>query len=337
MAKLPPSLKDGTTLLDVHTHVGVDPKLYLKNSSPYCRSLDAAYQDAVEVGINRTVCFPWVTSLYYDLQKLAASGEVCISGNGVGDAPFHFENEHMLRELYEIFPEYTSHFVPFAIVDTLRETKEQVRVLDKLLDRFSFYGIKVHPRDTAAQILTLDHEGTPILDFARAHDFPILIHASATDIDPLSRIGDVYALARKHPDLRWCAAHFCGFNEALFDEANAIDNMWVDSAAMSIGCGTVLDGLNVYESGPAKLAADYARPEDVFRVMAEKYPDTFMFGTDNPAHSWIDVTTLKSGETLRLDLRSSMAEEVDMMSLIDGELRDKVGFRNALRFIEGSD
>jgi len=335
MATLPDSLKKGMTLLDVHTHVGVDPKLYLGHSLPFCRSIDVSRAEATAVGISHSACFPWVTSLYYDLQELARTGNVVISGNGVGDAPYHFENEQMLRQLYETFPEYVSGFIPFVIVDTLRETRKQVEILSVLLEKYPFYGIKIHPRDAQAHIMTLDAEGAPILEFARKHDFPILIHGAATDIDPLSQVNDILELATRHPDLRWCPAHFCGFNEALFDRADKMNNVWVDSAAMSIGCDTVLEGMAIYETGPAKIDADYSRPEDVFRALAERFPDSFMFGTDNPAHTWIDTTTYASGETVRFALRSSMEREKNMLSLISGETLEKVSYRNALAFIEG--
>lgn len=334
MAKLPDTLKTDMTLLDVHSHVGVDPRLYMNHSLPFCRSLDVSRAEAESVGITHSVCFPWVTSLYYDLRELAA-GNVVIKGTGIGDAPYHFENEQMLRQLYETFPEFIPHFIPFAIVDTLRETEKQVEILSGLLEQFPFYGIKVHPRDAQAQILTLENEGAPILEFARKHDFPILIHGSATDIDPLSQVTDILDLARRHSDLRWCPAHFCGFNEGLFEQADAIPNVWVDSAAMSIGCDTVMKGMAIYETGPAKFDADYALPEDVFRVIAERFPDTFMFGTDNPAHSWIDTTTYASGQVVKFELRSSMARERKLLSLLDGEAMEKVSYRNGLAFIEG--
>ena len=335
MATIPDVIKKDLSILDVHTHVGVDPKLYLSHSLPYCRSIDVAYREAVEVGIGATVCFPFITSLYYDLKILADTGDVEITGNGIGRAPYHFENEHMLRQLYELFPEYADHFIPFVIVDTLRETEEQVRVLDDLLSTFPFYGIKIHPRDAQAHVATLSKEGQPILDFAQAYDFPILIHACSTHIDPLSSIRDIFCLARRYPSLRWCAAHFCGFHQELFDEADRIDNLWVDSAAMSIGCDSVLEGYDVYENGPEKIAGDYNKPEEIFFSMAERYPDTFMFGTDNPAHSWIAVTKFSSGKVERFEMKSTMEREISLLSLVKGEHLEKIACRNALRFIEG--
>ena len=335
MAKLPTTIKSGIELIDVHTHVGVDPRLYLGHSLPFCRSFDVSRAEAAGVGISHSVCFPWVTSLYYDLQELAKTGNIVISGNGVGDAPFHFENEQMLRQLYETFPEFVPRFIPFVIVDTMRETAKQVEILAGLLEKYPFYGIKVHPRDAQAHVMTLDSEGAPILEFARAHDFPILIHGSATAIDPLSRVDDILELATRHPHLRWCPAHFCGFNESIFERADKMDNVWVDSAAMSIGCDAVLEGMAVYETGPARIEADFSRPEDVFRALAERFPDSFMFATDNPAHTWIDTSVYASGETVSYKLRSSMEREKKMLSLLSGEILEKVSYRNALAFIEG--
>ena len=49
--------------------------------------MDVSHAEALSVGISHSVCFPWVTSLYYDLQELAKSGNVVLSGNGIGDAP----------------------------------------------------------------------------------------------------------------------------------------------------------------------------------------------------------------------------------------------------------
>ena len=49
--------------------------------------MEVSHAEALSVGISHSVCFPWVTSLYYDLQELAKSGNVVLSGNGIGDAP----------------------------------------------------------------------------------------------------------------------------------------------------------------------------------------------------------------------------------------------------------
>ncbi len=168
MAKLPGLLKQNIKLLDIHAHVGVDPLLYFTHSFPYSHSLRDSFEAGQRVGITHSVVFPWVTSFYYHLPSLMR-GKVLLGGK-VGRAPFHFENEQMLRQLYEIFPSYIPRYIPFVIVDTLREVRKQVRVLETLLRKYPFYGLKVHPRATQAPVVTLRKDGKLLLEFARAHE-----------------------------------------------------------------------------------------------------------------------------------------------------------------------
>lgn len=330
MSRLPSYLKRNIRLIDIHSHVGVDPLLYLTKSFPYCNDLRRSRDDCLRVGVSHSVVFPWVTSVYYHPPSLQ-KGKVRVGGK-VGDAPFHFENEQMLHQLYEIFPSYKNMFIPFPLVDTMRETRQQVRVLDRLLRKYPFYGLKVHPRATQVHVLTLGREGKVILDFARANNFPILIHATPSVLDPLSQITDIFQLARENPKIRFCAAHFCGFHQKLFEEADRMDNVWVDSAAMSIGCDLVLQKSKVYISGREKIPSDYRSPPKVFAELAQRYSDTFIWGSDNPAHTWV---TPAQGNFQRLELWGSMEREKALLKNVRGRLLQKVAVDNALAFIEG--
>ena len=121
MAKLPARLRRGIRLLDVHTHSGIEPLGYLSHGFPFCLSLRESREQNLRIGTTHAVVFPFCTTLYYHLPSLQ---QVKIKlGGRSGQAPFHFENEHLLRQLYDLFPDYTRMFIPFAIVDTLRETR----------------------------------------------------------------------------------------------------------------------------------------------------------------------------------------------------------------------
>lgn len=334
MARLPKFLREGIRLLDVHTHTGVSPQLYLSHAFPYCQSLRDAHDQNVRAGITHAVVFPLCESLYYHLPSLAQN-KIRTKG-GIGKAPFAFENEHLLRQLYQMFPQYRSMFIPFVMVDTLRETKQQVRLLEKLIDTWPFYGIKVHPRATRARMSTLGREGRPILDFARAHDLPFMVHAAyPKSPDPLSLLSDLFALAREHPKLRFCGAHFAGFHRATFEEANLLDNVWIDSAAMVIGCECVRRKIRIYECDSEKVPSDYNDPPAVFAELARRYPDTFMWGSDNPFHTWVSSQRLVNGKWSHCKLWSTLEQEVALLRDVKGALRRKMAFENALRFIEG--
>jgi predicted TIM-barrel fold metal-dependent hydrolase len=334
MARLPKTLRAGIRLLDVHTHVGVSPHLYVTHAFPFCQSLRDAHEQNARAGITHAVVFPMVETLWYHLPSLAR-GRVR-PGGGIGRVPFAFENEHHLRQLYQMFPQYRSMFIPFVAVDTLRETRAQVRCLEKFLGAWPFYGIKVHPRATQAPMSTLAREGRPILEFARAHDLPFLIHAGwSGSPDPLSNLEDLFGLAKAHPKIRFCGAHFASFNRAAFEEAALLDNVWIDSAAMVIGCECVRRKLHVYDHGPGKVPSRYEDPPAVFAELARRYPDTFMWGSDNPFHTWVSTQRLASGKWSRCRLWSTLEQEVDLLRDVRGALRRKVAVENALRFLEG--
>ncbi len=335
MARLPPHLRRNVRLLDVHSHAGVELSLYLTHGFPYCQSLRSSFEENEAIGVTHAVVFPFCTSVYFNLPALER-GELKLERK-IGRAPFHFENEHLLRQLYELFPESRRMFIPFMLIDTVRETRKQVRVLESLLERYPFYGLKIHPRVAQARLATLGREGRPLLEFARAHDLPILAHtAYPGSPDRFSQISDMLEVARAHPELRFCAAHFCGFHQKTFEEVARYDNVWVDSAAMGIGCDLVVRKSKIYESGRAKIPSDYRDPPKVFAELARRFPDHFMWGTDNPAHTWVSHSVTKpGGKPEHLALWSSMAREKQLLTRVSGALRRKVAYENALRFIEG--
>ena len=211
-----------------------------------------------------------------------------------------------------------------------------VAVLEKLIDEFPFYGLKVHPRSTAAAIATLGREGRPLLEFAAAHDLPILVHAAfPKSPDPLSRVGPLFDLARAHPRLRFCAAHFGGFNRKVLEEADLLDNVWIDAAALVIGCECVRRKLRIYDCGATRIPADYDDPPSVFAAIAHRHPDTFMWGSDNPFHTWVSESRLSNGRVVKCRLWSTLEQEVALLRDVKGALRRKVAAENALRFLEG--
>ena len=335
MARLPAHLRLGIKLLDVHSHAGVDPFLYLTHGFPFCRDLRSTLEENRRIGVSHAVVFPFCTSLYYDLSSVQ-KGKVKLEGK-IGTAPFQFENEQLMRQIYEIIPDARQVFIPFAHVDTLREPRKQVRALSALIDRYPFYGLKVHPRTTRARISTLGSEGRPLLEFAKAYDLPIMFHAAYPGSpDRYSQISQILGLARTHKSVRCCAAHFCGFHQKIFEEVATYDNVWVDSAAMSIGCDLVVKKSNIYEVGKAKIPSDYRDPARVFAEISRRFPDKFMWGTDNPCHTYVSMEPQPpKGKIVRFELWSSIEREKRLLQYVSGKLRAKVAVNNALRFIEG--
>jgi hypothetical protein len=53
-------------------------------------------------GVDRWVVFPMVTNLTFDVPAMRARN---FTGGGCESVPYVFENERMLREIYELYPD----------------------------------------------------------------------------------------------------------------------------------------------------------------------------------------------------------------------------------------
>src|SRR5438045_2477658 len=117
-------------LIDCHNHLGVDQFFYLNGYSPYAQDLPAMITEGTHCSIDRWVVFPMVSNLTFDV---AAMRRAKLTGGGCETVPYAFENERMLREIYELYPDLGRRTLPFAILDPLREPVAQIKKLRELL------------------------------------------------------------------------------------------------------------------------------------------------------------------------------------------------------------
>ena len=89
-------------IIDCHNHLGVDLLFYLNGYFPYCQDVQALVTEGRHCGVDRWVVFPMVCNLSFDL---AAMRQAKLSPGGLEKVPYAFENERMLREVYELFPD----------------------------------------------------------------------------------------------------------------------------------------------------------------------------------------------------------------------------------------
>src|SRR5690349_4497473 len=101
-------------IIDCHNHLGVDLYFYLNGFHPYCQDLPALDLERRNCGIDGCVVFPMIANLTFALDRMR-QGQLTVGG--IESIPYAFENERMLREVYEIHPEFGRSMLPFAIVD----------------------------------------------------------------------------------------------------------------------------------------------------------------------------------------------------------------------------
>ncbi len=308
-------------IIDCHNHLGVDPYFYLNGFHPYAQDLPALVTEGRRCGVDRWVVFPMVVNLTFDL---AAMRSRQLLPGGLETVPYAFENERMLREVYELYPDLGAHTLPFVILDPLREPAGQLAKLRELRKRFPFYGLKIQATMIKSRVTALLDEGRGFLEFAAEFNLPFVIHSSVDPADTWSQASDILQVAESTPNVRFNLAHSCRFDRECLDRVAALPNTWFDCSAHRIHCELAVQGFPAVAPPDRRIEADYEDPAAVLRTLAEAYPNKLMWGSDSPFQSYVDQD---------MSLRSTYAEEADCLSALPPDLLHKVTHDNVLNYL----
>jgi len=307
-------------LIDSHNHLGADLFFYLNGFYPYAQDLPALVTDGRRHGIDRWVVFPMVAHTWFDLAAMRAGK---LLPGGPDKVPYAFENERLLREVYEQFPDLGKLTLPFAMVDPLREPQAQVAVLRALHREFPFYGLKIQATMIQADAGALLTTGRCFLEFAAEFDLPFLIHSSVIANDPWSEAGLLLRIAEATPQVRFCLAHSCRFDRVYLDRIAELPNTWFDCSAHRIHCQGVVREMPFVAAPARRFVADYRDPSAVLAALAKTYPKKLIWGSDTPFESFV---AKENGAVL--SLRATYAEEVACLRALPAAMQQAVAHDN---------
>ncbi|MFC1479809.1 amidohydrolase family protein, partial [Planctomycetota bacterium] len=277
---------------------------------------------------------PFTMDLFCDIDELV-KGNVKPASNPLSPVPYQTENTRVMQEVIDFCPELSRAFIPFVCVDPARKTKEQVEFLCSLEESYSIYGIKVNPVLCQSKIKSLMDEGACFLEFARERDIPFLFHVNPFSNEEYSSAEDAFKVIEKNPDIRFCAAHCILFHEEYLVKAENMENVWVDTAALKIQVQLVNDKSPIIEDFDVLMEGDYSNHISIMRTLAERFPDTLIWGTDSPAYSYICTRKQGEGNFSLFNLKAEYGDEAEALNGLSGDLREKVGSENARRFLFG--
>ena len=322
-------------VIDVHSHAGVSLKTYACQEYPYAATIEglAAHQRAAGVDVN--VVFPFSADLFFDPVALVRRGACRPARRPFSPAPYATENELLLREVFEFCPETQHRFLPFVSVDPGRKPAEQVRLLTDLASRYPIYGIKINPVICQSRITHLLGRGRPLLDLARAHRWPLLLHTTPQPNESYSNADLTFRVIERNPDLRFCLAHAIGFHRDYLRRAADLPNVWVDTAALKIQVQCAHEGNPLMPAAGDRLDTDYSDHRRVMRALAERYPDRILWGTDAPAYAYICRRLQAKGVYAEFRLKARYEDEVAALRALPPRLQRKVAGANTLDFIFG--
>ena len=316
-------------LIDCHNHLGVDLFFYLNGYHPYAQDLPALVTEGRHCGVDRWVVFPMVANLTFDV---AAMRRTKLVAGGCESVPYAFENERMLREIYELYPDLGRLTLPVVILDPLRETAAQVAKLRELRARYPFHALKIQATMIQSDVGALLQEGRCFLDFAAEFNLPFIIHSSVAPDDTWSQASTILRVAAATPHVRFCLAHSCRFDRPSLDRVAELPNTWFDCSAHRIHCQGVRDKLGFVAPAERRFPADYRDPAAVLLALAEAYPTKLLWGSDTPFQSYVaDLGTEV------LSLRSTYREEVDCVRALPEKLRTAVTHDNTLAWLQPKD
>lgn len=316
-------------IIDCHNHLGVDLFFYLNGYHPYAQDLPALVTEGRHCGISRWVVFPMVANLSFDV---AAMRRATLAPGGCEAVPYAFENERMLREIYELYPDLGRLTLPFVILDPEREPAAQIRKLRELHHEFTFYGLKIQATMIQADVRALLAGGRGFLELAAELDLPFLIHSSVAPEDKWSQASGILDVAAATPHVRFCLAHSCRFDRACLDRVAELPNTWFDCSAHRIHCEGVTRELGYVARAERRFAADYSDPTAVLRALAEAYPHKLIWGSDTPFQSYV----AKIDGTF-VSLRSTYAAEAACLRALPDETQHAIAHANLLALLRLKD
>ncbi len=316
-------------LIDAHNHIGADLFFYLNGFYPYAQDLPALVTEGRRHGIDRWVVFPMVATAWFDL---AAMRHGKLVPGGPEKVPYAFENERMLREIHEQFPDLGRLTLPFVMFDPMREPAAQVAHLRALYRDFPYYGLKLQATMIQADAGALLGPGRCFLELAEELDLPFLIHSSVAANDPWSEAGLLLRIAEATPQLRFCLAHSCRFDRVYLDRVAERPNTWFDCSAHRIHCQGAVREMAFIAKPARRFAADYRDPTSVLHALANAYPQKLIWGSDTPFQTFV----AREADGL-LSLRSTYAEEIACLRALPESMQTAVAQDNPLAFLRLKD
>ncbi len=321
-------------VIDAHSHVGVALGSYGRAEYPYAQTIEGLYYQQLSGGVDVNIVFPFNSNLYFDIPGLIAGRHVK-ARKAISPVPHQVENLLLLREVFDYCPELSRRFLQFISVDPLRETRAQVRDIEKLLKKYPVYGIKINPVICQAPVTALLKEGRCLMALAREHDWPILLHTSGQVSDVFSYAGNAFKVIDAHPDVRFCLAHCILFSKPLLDRALAAPNVWVDTAAFKIQVDVCRIWAGKTINKQDLIDADFSDHHDVLAKICADYGEKIVWGTDSPAYAYICRRKLNRTTWQEFNYKGTYDEEIRLLRKLPPAVRRKITNRNTIRFLFG--
>lgn len=311
------------TVIDVHTHSGVDNYNIIHRRYPTVQSVKDLVMKLNATGVDFAVNFPCAASYYYiDLETLVQTRKFVPTQ--VEAYPHEKANQQMM---YEISLFGSNQLLPFSIVFPKFELQKQIERIYELAEQDILFGIKLHTLGSRSPITTLAN--TELIGLAERFSLPFMVH---TGPDKYSLPQHVVEMALQYPRVRFCAAHVGRFEKTLYDslQEHSLDNLFIDTSPFISLCRLTPEDIQ-NDSGGEKLDLDYCNPQQALQDIVKLYGRHLLWGTDEP---WTTITDdRQQGIVQPIDYR----DEVELLRSLPASTVNTIAYRNTYRFLFGEE
>ena len=320
--------------IDVHAHVGISIKAFAEIGFPYCSSIEDLYYRQKANHVDYSVVFPSNADLFFDIYAYIATGKLVPAEKPISKIPYERENRMLLTEVFDFCPELKDHFLPFVSVDPGRKVKEQIEALRDLEEDFPIYGIKIVPISCQSNVAELLGEGEAFLEFAAERNWPILFHVTVHPDEEFSQASDTFKVIERHPELRYCLAHCIGLHREFLERADELPNVWVDTSALKIQVQLAYENSPTMALPPDRFDCDCSDHIKVMQALVERFPETIVWGSDAPYHSYITRRLQGEGTYVDFRLKGTYEDEKAALDALSADAREQICL-NSIEFIFG--
>jgi hypothetical protein len=318
-------------VLDGHTHVGINVAGYFAGNYPYCQSVEDLLYRLNANGVDGAVAFPLGPCSFFDTRRFLLEQRRVPASPRLSAAPYLLENRALCAEVCEKVPGAVGRILPFACIDPGRFVRAQIEALEALLAEYPVYGLKAVGVSIQSSHRHLRGKGEAFLRLAAERNLPVLLHSTAYEGDHYSHTRINLAVARAFPQVRFCLAHCLGFDRVHLAEADALPNVWVDSAAMKIQ----IEPAEILAPPARRFPSDYSDYRRVFADLVQAFPQTMVWGSDSPAYTYIEKRRYPDGSTVNFILRGSYEQEKAALAALAPTQAQQVANTNTRRFLFG--
>lgn len=319
-------------VIDGHTHIGINVAGYFAGNSPYSQSVEDLLYRLNANGVDCAVAFPLGPCSFFDTHRFLRDQRRVPASPRVSVAPYVVENRALCSEVYEKVPAAPGRILPFACIDPGRFVAAQVRALEELMAEFPVYGFKAVGVSIQSSHRHLKGKGEAFMRLAEARGLPVLLHSTAYEGDRYSHTRINLEVARAFPNVRFCLAHCLGFDKVHLDEADAMPNVWVDSAAMKIQ----VEPEEILAPPGRRFPSNYADYRRVFADLVQAYPETLIWGSDSPAYTYIEKRRYPDGSTVDFALRGTYEQEKAALAALTPDQACRAANLNPRAFLFGA-